>query len=116
MGAFIVTPQHAKAENYVIDTQGSHAFIQFKIPHLGFSWLLGRFDRFEGTFSYDEKNPSASKVKVTIDTASINSNHAKRDKHLRSKDFLDVKRFPRATFVSTSVEPKGKNKAIINKR
>ncbi len=103
----------ARAEDYIIDTKRSHAFIQFKIPHLGFSWLLGRFNQFEGSFSYDEKKPSASKVRVTIDTASIDTNHAKRDKHLRGKDFLDVEKFPKATFVSTSVEPKGKDKATI---
>ena len=91
----------ASAEDYVIDTQGAHAFIQFKIAHLGYSWLLGRFNEFEGQFSYDEKNPSASTVDVTIKTASLDSNHAERDKHLRSDDFLHVDKYPEAKFVST---------------
>lgn len=113
MATLILTSQVAKAEDYVIDTKKSHAFIEFKISHLGFSWLMGRFNRFEGTFSYDEKNPLVSKVTVTIDTASIDTNFAERDKHLRSKDFLDVKKFPKATFVSTSVKTKGKDKAVL---
>ena len=113
MAVSIITAQGAHAEEYVIDTKKSHAFIEFKISHLGFSWLKGRFNRFEGTFSYDEKNPSASKINVTIDTASVDSNFAERDKHLRSEDFLDVKKFPKATFVSTSVETKGKDKAVL---
>jgi polyisoprenoid-binding protein YceI len=113
MATLILISQVAKAEDYVIDTKKSHAFIQFKISHLGFSWLMGRFNRFEGTFSYDEKDPSASKVNITIDTASVDTNFAERDKHLRGKDFLDVKKFPKATFVSTSVETKGKDKAVL---
>ncbi len=109
----ILTPHLAQAEEYVIDTKGSHASINFKIPHLGYSMLLGRFNTFEGKFSYDEKNPSRSKVSVTIETASIDSNHAKRDKHLRSDDFLDVKKYPEATFVSTSIKTTGKKTAIL---
>jgi polyisoprenoid-binding protein YceI len=90
------------AENYVIDTKGAHASINFQIPHLGYSMLVGRFDDFSGSFVYDEKNPSASSIEVEIKTASINSNHAERDKHLRGSDFLDVSKYPTAKFVSTS--------------
>jgi polyisoprenoid-binding protein YceI len=91
----------AYADDYVIDNKGMHASIQFKISHLGYSWLWGRFNDFSGTFSYDEKDAGASKVKVVVKTGSVDSNHAERDKHLRSDDFLDVKKFPEATFVST---------------
>lgn len=101
------------AAEYEIDTKGAHASINFRIPHLGYSWLVGRFDNFSGTFSYDEKNPGASKISVEIDTASINSNHAERDKHLRAADFLDVARFSKATFISRSVTPIGDGKAKI---
>ena len=103
----------AVAADYAIDTKGQHAAVNFRIKHLGFSWLSGRFDRFSGTFSYDEKAPEASKVNVEIDTASVNSNHAERDKHLRNSDFLDVDKFPKATFVSKSVTPSGDGKATI---
>ena len=83
------------ATEYVIDTKGGHASINFRVQHLGFSWLTGRFDTFSGAFRYDEKNPSASGISVTIDTTSVNSNHAERDKHLRGADFLDVAAFLR---------------------
>ncbi|QBZ82805.1 Protein YceI [Hydrogenovibrio crunogenus] len=92
---------------YEIDTKGMHASINFKIQHLGYSWLTGRFDQFGGDFTYDKENVSNSEVNVTIDTNSINTNHAERDKHLRSNDFLDVKKFPKATFVSSSIEKTG---------
>ncbi len=101
------------AEDYKIDTAGMHAAIQFKIKHLGYSWLVGRFDKFDGTFSYDKENPSNSKIEMTVKTASINSNHAERDKHLRGKNFLEVNKFPEAKFVSSSYTKTGKSTAIL---
>lgn len=95
----------AQAADYVIDTQGAHAFIQFKVSHLGYSWLHGRFNTFSGDFSYDSANLAAAKIKLEIDTKSVDSNHAERDKHLRSADFLNVDKHPKASFVSTKVVP-----------
>lgn len=103
----------ATAADYVIDTKNAHASITFRIKHLGFSWLTGRFDKFSGTFSFDDKNPDASKVKVGIDTTSVDTNHAERDKHLRAADLLDTDAFPSATFESTSVKAEGSDKAKI---
>ncbi|WP_341936921.1 YceI family protein [Marinimicrobium sp. C2-29] len=94
----------ALSADYVIDTEGAHAAINFKIQHLGYSWLTGRFNDFEGNFSYDPEDVEASKIEVTIDTSSIDSNHAERDKHLRSDDFLNTEKFGEAKFVSTSIE------------
>lgn len=104
---------NASAANYVIDDKGAHAFINFKIKHLGYSWLTGRFNTFSGTFNYDEKDVSASKIEVNIDANSIDSNHAKRDKHLRSGDFLDTGKFGTAKFVSTKVVDKGNNQLEV---
>lgn len=101
------------ADTYKFDTKGAHAFIQFKIKHLGYSWLYGRFDKFDGTLMLDEKNLEKSSVKVTVDTTSLNSNHAERDKHLKGKDFLDVKKFPTAEFVSTKIEVTGEGSGNI---
>lgn len=103
----------ASAADYVIDDKGAHASINFKIKHLGYSWLTGRFDTFGGKFSYDQKDVSASKIEVNIDTTSVNSNHAERDKHLKSDDFLEVDKFANAKFVSSSVVDKGDNKLEI---
>jgi polyisoprenoid-binding protein YceI len=103
----------ALADEYVIDTERGHAAVQFRIKHLGYSWLLGRFDDFSGRFAYDEKNPAAANVDVTIKTASIDSNYAERDKHVRSKDFLDVEKYPTARFVSTSYQPGADGKALL---
>lgn len=90
------------ADDYIIDTKGAHASIKFRVQHLGYSWLYGRFNEFSGKFSYDDKHPEKSSVEVTIKTNSVDSNHAERDKHLRSDDFLHVDKYPEAKFISTS--------------
>lgn len=113
VGVLLILPSLGVAQNYVMDTEKAHAFIQFKIKHLGYSWLLGRFNDFSGSFEYDEKQPEQSKFEVLINTASIDSNHAERDKHLRGKDFLDVKQFPTARFVSTSYTEQGDGQATL---
>ena len=102
--AMFMTANDASAADYVIDTKGAHAFVNFKIKHLGYSWLHGRFNTFDGQFNYDPKNPNASQISVNIDTASLDSNHAERDKHLRGGDFLNVSKYPQASFKSTAIK------------
>ena len=93
----------SRAAEYRIDP--GHSFVQFRISHLGFSWMVGVFDKISGGFEFDPAaGPGGQKISVEIDTASIDSGHAERDKHLRSADFLNVRKFPRATFVSTGYE------------
>lgn len=106
-------PLTAAAADYVIDTQGAHASVNFKVSHLGYSYIQGRFNTFSGDFSYDPADVSAAKVNVTIDTTSLDSNHAERDKHLRSGDFIDAGKFSTATFVSTKVEPVADGKFAV---
>ncbi len=103
----------ASAADYVIDTRGAHASITFRYKHIGISWLTGMFKDFRGTFTWDENDPTSSSVQVDIDPASLDSNHAERDKHIRSDDYMDVATWPTASFVSTRVEPAGEDKATI---
>lgn len=105
--ALAAAPAPATAATYVIDREGQHAFINFRVSHLGYSWLYGTFRDFEGRFRFDAAQPGTGSVQVTIRTASVDSNHAERDRHLRSKDFLNVARHPVASFESTAVRPTG---------
>lgn len=106
------SPQVFSSE-YVIDKKGMHASIQFKISHLGYSWLWGRFNDFDGRFSYDSKQPEKSNIEVVINTSSVDSNHAERDKHLRGEEFLDVSKFPQSKFVSTSYSQKPDGSGVL---
>ncbi|MFO8025473.1 YceI family protein [Thiohalophilus sp.] len=112
-GLLLLASGPLMAAEYKIDTEGQHAFIQFRIQHLGYSWLYGRFNDFDGGFTYDEANPDKSKVNITIDMSSIDSNHAERDKHLRGEDFFHVSKYPEARFVSTAFEDHGDGTATL---
>ncbi len=101
------------AENYIIDTEYAHASINFKIKHLGYSWLTGRFNQLEGSFSYDDKNISNSSIKVSIAPASIDTNHAEREKHLKSEKYLNTGKFSKVTFISTKIIDKGNNRLSL---
>jgi polyisoprenoid-binding protein YceI len=96
-----VTP--LAAQDYEIDR--AHSGISFKIAHLGLSWIQGRFDQFEGEFTIDTANPDRSLFTMKINPASIDTNNPKRDEHLRSPDFFNVKQFPAMSFKSTTVRP-----------
>ena len=103
----------AAVEKYNIDIKGMHAFVTFKVKHLGYSWLQGRFNKFSGAFDYDANNASNNKVKVDIDVKSLDSNHAERDKHLKGDEFFDADKYPDAGFVSTKWVDHGNGKATL---
>ncbi len=89
----------ASAAEYAVDS--GHSFVEFRIQHLGYSWLYGRFNTVAGKFNYDADNPEASSISITIDPASVDTNHEKRDAHIKGEDFLDVAKYTNASFTST---------------
>lgn len=107
LSSMLLMTSAACAADYKIDKEGQHAFINFRIQHLGYSWVYGVFKDFDGAFTFDEQNPAADKVSVTINTNSVDTNHAERDKHLRSDAFLNTAKYPQATFTSTGVKKDG---------
>ena len=113
LGFSLLSTANAATETYKFDMKGAHAFIQFKISHLGYSMLLGEFTDFDGEFTVDTESPENSSVNVVIQTESVHSNHGERDKHLRGTDFLDVSKNPQATFTSTKVTPTGDDTADV---
>lgn len=107
----LALPALALAASWNIDPD--HSNIGFKVRHLMVSNVKGSFEKVSGTVDINDKDITKSKVEVTIDTASINTNVQKRDEHLRSADFFDVTKFPTMTFVSKKVAKVGKDKLKV---
>lgn len=104
----------AAAEAYNIDS--SHSFVMFRVNHLGLGMAYGQFRDIAGSMVYDADQPANSSISIKIDAASIDTNNADRDKHLRGSDFFSVKEFPEITFTSTKIEAAGdKNYTITGK-
>jgi polyisoprenoid-binding protein YceI len=89
-------------QRFTLDT--SHSGIHFTVRHMVISKVRGAFERWQGSVDFDEETPSASKVSVRIESASIDTREPKRDEHLRSADFFDVEHHPELRFESTRVE------------
>lgn len=87
----------AQSAAYAIDP--THTFVTFEIDHFGTSTNRGRFDKKEGTVSFDRAGKTG-KVDITIDTSSVNTGTAPFDGHLKSADILNVAAHPTARFVS----------------
>lgn len=102
----LALPTLSLATTWNIDPE--HSNVGFKVKHLMVSNVKGDFEKFSGVVELNGKDVTRSKVDVTIDTNSINTNVQKRDEHLRSGDFLDVVKYPTMTFVSKKVVKAGK--------
>jgi polyisoprenoid-binding protein YceI len=100
LALFLAAAPAARAENYKID--GAHTSVGFSIRHAGISDILGGFAETSGAFTLDADAAKTS-FEATIQAASINTLQPKRDDHLRSPDFFNVKQFPTITFKSTKV-------------
>ena len=81
-----------------------HAYLGWEIGHMGLSKTVGQFRDFDGTFMIDEDAPENSKITFTVQVASIDSNHAGRDDHLRHADYFDAETYPEMRFVSDRVQ------------
>lgn len=84
-----------------------HSKALFTVKHLMVTNVTGKFSGIKGTINLDDKDITKSKVDVTLDATSVDTDNAKRDEHLRSPDFFDVKKWPTMKFISTKVEKAG---------
>lgn len=105
LGAAVLVSSTVFAEDYSIDK--THSSIGFSAKHLMVSKTTGHFSDFDGTVKFDPNDLAASKIEVTVQAASIDTNMEKRDEHLKGADFLDAEKFPTLTFVSKSIEKSG---------
>lgn len=98
------------AGTYAIDK--SHSTVEFVARHLMISKVRGRFSDYEGTVVIGE-GPEDTSVEVSVDLASVDTNDAKRDEHLRSADFFDVEKWPEIRFESTQIEEIEENAYMV---
>ena len=84
------------ADRYSLDPE--HTTVAFLIEHVGYAKTLGLFTDVSGSFSFDQDTRTVTDISITVGTASVNSANEARDKHVRSKDFLNVSDYPEMTF------------------
>ncbi len=73
---------------FEVDTH--HTQVGFKVKHMGFATVNGKFDNYSASFEFSDKTNKLRRISAKIDLASINTNQPDRDKHLRSADFFNV--------------------------
>ena len=98
VGAATATPG-----SYEIDP--AHTSVTFSVNHLGISTLVGRFNNVEGDIVLETKGDSS--IEVSIETASVDTNHEKRDEHLRGPDFFNAKQYPVMKFSASKIDFSG---------
>jgi polyisoprenoid-binding protein YceI len=104
-------PSIAAPRDYRIDPE--HASFGFLVSHIGYQNVLGMFREAAGSFSFDEETQAISNVTITVKTASVFTNHEKRDEHLRKEEFLWTDKYPEMTFTMTSAQKTGERTGKI---
>ena len=100
-----VPSSSSKVSTWELDS--AHSVANFSVKHMMISKVHGSFHKLNATLRLDRNSPINSTVEATIDAASIDTDNEKRDEHLRSPDFFDVKTFPSITFKSKRFEAAG---------
>ena len=103
MALGLAAPAPTEPATWQIDPD--HAVVAFTIMHAGYAKVLGRFSDIEGSFTYDPDTQELGEVTARIGTASVDTDHEKRDEHVRSADFLDAGAHPMITFTATDSTP-----------
>ena len=107
-------PAAAKAGTYAVDP--GHASVVARVSHLGYSYSIFRFGQVKGALMWDPAKPAASKLQVTVETASIETNVPKFAEELAGDKFLKSTAFPDATFVSTAFRRTGATHGEVDGR
>ncbi len=91
-----------------------HSSVIFKVKHMGVSWFYGRFNDITGEIGWNGDEPTGHSIKAEIKAASVDTNSADRDKHLRSNDFFDTANYPTISFVSKGAKKSGENRYEVS--
>lgn len=96
-----------EAETARWDVDPDHSIIEFRVAHMVVSKTAGRFMDYSGFVEMDTDAKTLTAIEATINAASVNTNHTKRDAHLRNADFLDVEKYPTMTYKMKSYTRQG---------
>ena len=110
--ALVLACSHALAEQETYKIDENHSFANWSVRHVA-SKTSGTFSDVTGKILIDRDNLANSSVEAKINMLSVNSSHAKRDKHIKEKDYLDVEKFAEMTFVSKKIEAKSTTEGVI---
>jgi len=100
------------ADTYVIDPD--HSAVVFRIKHIGITFVYGVFSGAKGEYRFDSAVPENAAITVRVRVADVDTGNEKRDRHLRSPDFFDEKKFPYITFVSRSISAIDENRYSVS--
>lgn len=104
-GLFLAAPLQAATERYNVDPD--HTIIGFKVAHMVVSKTTGRFMDYTGFIEMDPEAKTVKAIEADIKTASVTTNHEKRDIHLKSPDFFNVEKYQAMTYRMTSYAKDG---------
>ncbi|MBK5285929.1 MAG: YceI family protein [Bacteroidia bacterium] len=107
-----MTTQTLTKTKWNLDTK--HSEIQFKAKHLMISTVTGTFKTFDATFETQDDDFATAQVSFSADVNSISTGSEERDGHLKSADFFNAEKFPKLSFISTSVEKLDEDNFILN--
>jgi polyisoprenoid-binding protein YceI len=110
--ALILACSHALADPEAYRIDDSHSFANWSVRHVA-SKTSGTFSDITGKISIDRDNLANSSVEAKINMLSVNSSHAKRDKHIKEKDYLDTEKFAEMSFVSKKIEAKSNTEGVM---
>lgn len=105
LAGMLLSGATAAAETYQVDPV--HSYVLFRVKHLDIGYSYGRFPGPAGVIEWDDAAPEKSRVEMSVDVASVDTDVEKRDQHLKSADFFDVEQHPAITFRSTSIKKTG---------
>ena len=110
--ALVLACSHALAETEAYKIDENHSFANWSLRHV-VSKTSGTFSDITGKILIDRENLANSSVDAKINMLSVNSSHAKRDKHIKEADYLDTEKFATATFVSKKIEAKSNTEGVM---
>ncbi|PRD47566.1 YceI family protein [Sphingobacterium haloxyli] len=93
--------------NWTIDP--SHSEIGFKVKHMMFTNVSGKFNDFQATITNEDDKFETSQIAFSAQVDSIDTNNVDRDTHLKSPDFFDAENFPIISFKSTGINKLNEN-------